>query len=51
MCDMKHIAFLLALFTLASTAAFAQKPLKDKTPFSVVEASIPDMQADRKSVV
>ena len=39
-----------AVFTLlAANAAFAQKPLKDASTFSVVEASIPEMQAALKS--
>src|SRR5260221_244243 len=45
---------LLILFTLAATAAFAQKPAKGAAkvppaPFNVVEASIPEMQEALKS--
>src|SRR5256885_14132233 len=48
MTPMKRIA-VLALFTLAATAALAQKPLKGISTFNVVEASIPEIQEALKS--
>jgi len=46
---MKHIALLLVLITLVPTDAFTQTSMKDNGTFSVVEASIPDMQAALKT--